>query len=185
MHVEDAIALIKNNVIPSTGTWADLGCGSGLFTYALAHYLTAGSTIYALDKNKPSLLPLPNPHQVVIQPGQLDFVKDDLPVSALHGILMANSIHYVADKSAFIERVKPHLQENAFFIMVEYETTRANPWVPYPVPFNTLKKLFHQAGFTMAVKLGERPSSYGGGNMYAALFGSGSLVTREDANLSS
>ncbi|MBO9730291.1 MAG: class I SAM-dependent methyltransferase [Chitinophaga sp.] len=170
MHVADAIALIKNNVIPATGNWADLGCGSGLFTYALAHYLDTGSIIYALDKDKPSLSPLPNPHQVVIQPMQVDFVKDDLPVSALTGILMANSIHYVADKPAFIERIKPHLQEKSFFLMVEYETTRANPWVPYPVPFNALKTLFHQAGFTMAVKLGERPSVYQSGTMYAALF---------------
>lgn len=30
-------------------TWADLGCGSGTFTLALAELLSAGSHIHAID----------------------------------------------------------------------------------------------------------------------------------------
>lgn len=35
--------------------WADLGRGSGTFTYALANNLKPGSTIYAVDKVMPVL----------------------------------------------------------------------------------------------------------------------------------
>lgn len=36
MTLEEAVTLIKNNNINSgtKSVWADLGCGSGLFTYA-------------------------------------------------------------------------------------------------------------------------------------------------------
>ena len=172
MDIRDAIALIKHaDATPTAQSiWADLGCGSGLFTYALANLLAPGSTIYAWDKGNTALSPLPNPHQIQIKPGRLDFLEAELPVSGLDGILMANSLHYVRDKPAFIDKVSAHLQENGIFLMVEYETTRANPWVPYPIPFNALKALFHKAGFISAVKLQERPSLYRSGQMYAALF---------------
>jgi SAM-dependent methyltransferase len=175
MEVRDAIALIKHNPVAARAqsVWADLGCGSGLFTYALANLLETGSTIYAWDKTPPALSGHPNPHHITIKPGQLDFLKDDLPVSGLDGILMANSLHYVPGKSAFIDKISTHLREDGAFLIVEYETTKANPWVPYPVPFQALKALFHEAGFTSSVKLNERPSLYRSGHMYAAMFSRG------------
>lgn len=172
MDIKDAIALIKhtpaNAGAPSV--WADLGCGAGTFTYALAHLLETGSTIYAFDKERPRLTALPNPQQVYIKPGQLDFLEDDLPVTGLNGILMANSLHYVPGKPAFIDKISRYLQPDGVFLIVEYETLKTNPWVPYPVPFQALKALFHDAGFTSAGRLNERPSLYGSGHMYAALF---------------
>lgn len=172
MDIKDAIALIRhtpaNAGVPEV--WADLGCGSGTFTYALAHLLEKGSTIYAWDKERPRLAALPPPRQVHIKPGQLDFLEDDLPVSGLNGILMANSLHYVSRKPAFIDKISRHLQPDGSFLIVEYETSKANPWVPYPLPFQDLKALFREAGFTSAGRLNEKPSLYGSGHMYAALF---------------
>ena len=172
MDLKDAIALIKHAHFSGQGQriWADLGCGAGLFTYALANLLETGSTVYAWDKGPIALSRLANPHHVNIKPGQLDFLEDELPVSGLDGILMANSLHYVANKTAFIEKISTHLGENGAFLIVEYETTNANPWVPYPIPLQSLTTLFRKAGFTSAIKLGERPSVFRAGRMYAALF---------------
>ncbi len=172
MDIKDAIALIRHTPAHAgaPAVWADLGCGAGMFTYALAHLLETGSTIYAFDKEQPRLANLPNPGQVHIKPEQLDFLEDDLPVSGLDGILMANSLHYVPRKPAFIDKIARHLLPDGAFLIVEYETSRANPWVPYPVPFQALKALFHDAGFTSAGRLNEIPSLYGSGHMYAALF---------------
>ncbi len=172
MDLRDAIALISPARLTTSdqSVWADLGCGTGLFTYALANLLGKGSTIYAWDKANIPLSTLPIPHDIHIKHGQLDFVEDELPVSALDGILMANSLHYVSEKPAFIKKISAHLQGRGVFLVIEYEATRANQWVPYPVPFNALTKLFQQAGFSFAVKLNERRSLYGAGHMYAALF---------------
>ena len=53
MELGEAISLIQTDEIiqDKQTTWADLGCGSGLFTRALAGLLYTGSTIYAIDKN--------------------------------------------------------------------------------------------------------------------------------------
>jgi ubiquinone/menaquinone biosynthesis C-methylase UbiE len=51
MTQRDAIALIDHPILraaPPTH-WADLGCGSGTFTLALATLLPPGSTIEAID----------------------------------------------------------------------------------------------------------------------------------------
>jgi trans-aconitate methyltransferase len=37
---------------PAPSTWADLGCGDGTFTRALAERLAQGSTIHAVDRNR-------------------------------------------------------------------------------------------------------------------------------------
>jgi len=40
-------------------TWADLGCGDGIFTRALAESLAAGSTIHAMDRDRAALRKIP------------------------------------------------------------------------------------------------------------------------------
>ncbi len=53
MTVQEATYLIRHdhNKSFAKDTWADLGCGSGIFTYALASLLKKGSTIYAIDRD--------------------------------------------------------------------------------------------------------------------------------------
>ena len=167
MQLNDAIALIGRS-LPGH-TWADLGCGSGLFTYALAHLLPRGSTIYALDKSRTALTEHPNPQEVIIHQKQTDFVKDAIALPRLDGILMANALHYAADKQPLLAKLGRSLKENGVFLAVEYDTEKANPWVPYPIKFDALRELFHANGYTAVTKLGERPSIYGAGKMYAAL----------------
>jgi hypothetical protein len=157
MQLSEAIAMIKCDLLDhaAISQWADLGCGSGLFTSALAHYLPEGSTIYAIDQKLPAHIP---GHGIKML--QQNFVTDPLP--QVNGILMANSLHYVQDKSAFLDKVKA---DN--ILIIEYDIEKLVPvWVPYPVSFRNLA--VHFPG-KQIIKLHERPSVYGQGNMYAAL----------------
>lgn len=168
MKVTEAKALIESGfleVAPKT-TWADLGCGDGIFTKALAQQLGDGSTIYAVDKESQQITS-PDVHKVKIEFIKLDFINDKLPFSNLDGVLMANSLHYVKDKSQFIDGVKKHMKSDGQWIIVEYDTERQNPWVPYPISFNNLVKAFVAAGFNQINKIGERKSIYGSAKMYA------------------
>ena len=97
-----------------------------------------------------------------------DFTATPLPWTGLDGILLANALHYVADQPAFLKSLAAAIHGRARFLIVEYDTDRANPWVPYPVSRMRLGTL--AAGGRWTVRpLGTRPSIYRRAALYAAL----------------
>lgn len=172
MEISEAISLLQNGHFSqqSPAQWTDLGCGSGLFTFALAQLLSAGSTIYAVDKDPVNFGAWLQPEGVQIRSLQLDFEMDELPFQNLDGILMANSLHYVRDRPLLLRKLTGVLKPRGSFLIVEYDTdTPVQQWVPYPVSFGSLKRLFEDASYTTIHKLGDRPSVFGRARMYAAL----------------
>ncbi len=163
MDLNTAITLIQTPLVnsPNPARWAELGAGSGLFTKALAQLLHPDSEIYAVDKKStPAFSDFPK--AVNLHKLQLDFVLNDLPFHNLDGILMANSLHFVKDKTAFACKLKPVLKSEGMLIVVEYDMDIPVPdWVPYPVDILTLKDLFMEAGFAKVEMLSEYPSVYG------------------------
>jgi hypothetical protein len=81
---------------------------------------------------------------------------------------MANSLHYVRDKTAFIKNIERSFVQKGSFLIIEYDTEQANPWVPYPINFSSLKQLFNKAGYAVVEKISETPSAYGPRNIYSA-----------------
>ena len=150
-------------------TWADLGCGDGTFTVALADVLAPGSAIHAIDLDRAALKRIPtHRHAVRIHTHVGDF-SEPWPFGRVDGILMANSLHYVRDQEAFVRQCGEQLKADGRFIIVEYDFERPNQWVPYPVSRRRLTALFTAAGYSSPVWLGSRPSVYQRGELYAAL----------------
>src|SRR5690606_33183288 len=113
--------------------WADLGCGTGTFTLALAELLGAG-TIIGVDEDRQALDALPTTHAgAQIEPQQADlntFARDD----PLDGVLLANALHYVSDPEKLLRRLSRVLVTTGRLLLVEYDTdTPLRPWVPYPI----------------------------------------------------
>jgi ubiquinone/menaquinone biosynthesis C-methylase UbiE len=154
MTIEEARELISKATV-SGGQYADLGCGSGTFSYALAGLLPAGSSIICIDKDQQQIKPEYN--GVNLQFIKANIEQIELPL--LDGILMANSLHYIKNQEAFIQRLKGF---TASLILVEYDTDTGNRWVPYPVSFRRMQQLFGHV-----TRLGERSSVYGRANLYA------------------
>jgi trans-aconitate methyltransferase len=172
MRQSQAISLLApgfaNERTPAT--WADLGCGRGTFTIALAHLLTPDSTIHAMDRERAALANLPAHHNgVSIQAWRGDFLDQPWPFTDLDGLLMANSLHYVRDQAAFIDRSAPCLKSAHRFLIVEYDTDEANRWVPYPVGCAALRSLFGAAGYSSVTVLSSRRSIYNRAPLYSAL----------------
>nr|WP_067057269.1 class I SAM-dependent methyltransferase [Mucilaginibacter sp. L294] len=160
MQQTDAIHLIQKAITGNRPQkWADLGSGSGTFTLALKSILPEGSQLTAVDKQDQNL-PVPFV--------KADFEKDDLPLSGLDGILIANAIHYISDKTKLIKKLETYFAGRPMFLIVEYDTTTSNPWVPYPVDYQNLHQLFTNLGYLSITKLAEISSRFGG-RMYAAL----------------
>lgn len=168
MSITEAIALIAKGVghHDRPQYWADLGCGQGLFTEALASLLPAGSHITAIDMHQQHLAGIMG-KQVSVAFKKADFTTAHMELPSLDGILMANALHFVQDKMSLIRRLEQHMGDKAQFLIVEYDHSRPNQWEPYPIPFAELENHFSQLGYDYIEKTGTRKSVYGG-EMYAA-----------------
>ena len=171
MELSQATKLIKHPDIstPNKSLWADLGCGAGLFTHALAGLLAPGSKVFAIDRDASALKRIHRPDSITIERIEADFIKETLGLQNLNGILMANSLHFVEDKPAFIKKIEKYMAPDYSFLIVEYNTDLSNPWVPYPLSFQTLQALFKKLGYTSVSGINEVPSRYNQAKMYSAL----------------
>jgi len=169
----DAIELIKNCIGHSDQSvqWVDLGSGSGTFTKALADLLPDGSTITAIDQTDHQINS-PNA-AVTIEFLHADFTIQNVIPANLDGIIIANALHYVSDQRGLLQRLSTHLKKNGCLIVIEYDTDRSNPWVPYPLTFERLHDLLRLSGFSEITKVSERNSVYNASTMYAAVAFSG------------
>jgi SAM-dependent methyltransferase len=176
VRIREAVELISGGDGSGIGTagpgvWADLGCGDGTFTRALAQLLAAGSVVHAVDLDAAALANIPEQRDgTAIAKHRSDFTRQPWPFDdRLDGILMANSLHYVPEQETFLRECDARLKDEGRFVVVEYDFERPNRWVPYPVSRRRLTALFANAGYSEPVWLGARASVYQRGEMYAAM----------------
>ena len=150
-----------------TATWADLGCGTGTFTYALAGLLGEGSKVWAVDKLTQYLGTGKGP--VAVEFLQMDIERQPLPFNSLDVIIMANTLHYIRDQETFLGRLPHHLIKNGKIVLVDYDTDRSNQWVPFPVTYDKAQTLLAEAGFKNIFRIGERPSTIRNGMIFACV----------------
>ena len=174
MRLRDAIDMLAESGVEALGPtiWADLGCGDGTFTRALADMLTPGSLVHAIDLDGSALRRIPSAHKGVrISTHCADFMKQPWPFAGLDGILMANSLHYVENQAGFIRDCESHMKLPRRFLLVEYDVNEANRWVPYPISRTRLTALFEQAGYSSVRVLRSRPSLYRRASLYSVAVG--------------
>lgn len=167
------VALIRDGVSAPGGVWADLGAGTGNFTWALAELLGPSATIYALDRDARAIASQrarlrSDPPAATILPRQAD-VLHPLELPPLDGIMCANLLHFVSDQIGLLRRLGEHLRPGGRLLVVEYELSSPIPWAPYPLPFARFETLAQHAGFTAPVRVGARRSPSSGRVMYAAV----------------
>jgi SAM-dependent methyltransferase len=179
MRLRDAIEMLADSGVDALGpaTWADLGCGDGTFTLALAEVLAADSAIHAIDRDGSALRKIPSTYKGVrITTHRGDFTNQPWPFADLDGILMANSLHYIEDQAEFIRACDKHMKSRRRFLIVEYDTNEASRWVPFPVSRSRLAALFAREGYPFVTFLGSRPSAYRRAPLYSALIAPSNLA---------
>ena len=157
------------------GVWADLGAGAGAFTLALADLLPGGSTMHAVDKDRSALAENERAYARFARGRQLPALRThvgdftaDLELPPVDGIVMANSLHFVKDKAPVLARVRGLLKPGAPLLLVEYDTDEGNRWVPYPLAFETWRRVAVANGFSEPRQLAIHPSRFLRG-IYSAL----------------
>ena len=161
----DHVNLLKPANLNSGGRWADFGAGAGAFTLALRELVGAQAVIYAVDRDQRRLAELTHEYQSRFGDSKnlhllaADFSRTvDLP--ALDGIVMANSLHFFKDKEKVLRHARTFLKPDGFLLVVEYNVDAGNPWVPYPLTFESFAGLAQQAGFHAPRLLARHPSSF-------------------------
>jgi ubiquinone/menaquinone biosynthesis C-methylase UbiE len=161
MTHEEALELLRPADIGVGETWADLGAGTGRFTRALAELLGATSTVHAVDKDRRALNQLQSSRleSASIITHHQDFTKP-LNLENLDGILTANALHFVRGQASLLRQLVDYLKPTGKFIVIEYDIGRANPWVPFPLSFENLRKLTARVGLQEPVKVTTKNSRY-------------------------
>ena len=165
MDHTDHVALLASGVRKDEGgAWADLGAGSGAFTLALADLIGPHGLIHAIDRDRAALADLRASAVSSIPTTEIrtrvaDFTRP-LDLAGLDGIVMANSLHFVEDKRPVLALVRGYLRPGGRLLLVEYDSDRGNPWVPYPLSFESWERLADESGFVQTRKLASVPSRY-------------------------
>jgi len=171
MDHNDHMALLRDGLPMQGGLWADLGSGTGAFTLALAEILGPETTIYSVDQDaralKQQAQAMAAAYPRVTLHSLTAAFKRPLDMPPLDGIVMANSLHFHANKDAILRLVHGALKPDGRLLIVEYNTDRGNTWVPYPFAFPPWKALAHKNGFTETRLLSVRPSRFLG-EIYSA-----------------
>jgi len=169
-----ATALIGAAVTDAGGTWADLGAGGGTFTRALASLLGPTGVVYAVDRDANALQALSRASarhsgSAAIRTMVGDFT-DPLELPPLDGVLLANALHFVPypEQARALGHIARRLEGGGPMVIVEYERSVANPYVPFPVTFDALATLAKDAGLGSPQLLATHPSRYQG-SIYSAI----------------
>jgi ubiquinone/menaquinone biosynthesis C-methylase UbiE len=174
MNHNDHVALIAGAFDKPGGVWADFGAGSGAFTLALRDLAGADADIYAIDQDRSALAALHDAMRDRFPEASLHLLDGDIrqppALPSLDGIVAANSLHYVDRKQqpVTLRRWADLLKPGGRIVLVEYDSNNPNPWVPYPISFERLGKLAHDAGLPSPTLLGTHPSRWSGG-IYSAM----------------
>lgn len=171
-RIDKARTLLRPGVEDLRGTWADLGCGDGIFTAALYTLLAPESQVYAVDKSQRALdalvrnfaesYPEASPHPVLA-----DFTRP-LSLLRLDGLLMANSLHFVRRKQPVLTQLVMLLKPGGRLVLVEYNTSRGNFAVPHPLDEAGFLALAAAVGLRGPRILAKIPSTFLG-EMYAGM----------------
>ncbi len=178
MDHRDHVALVRPGFdgVAAGETWLDAGAGRGAFTLAAADLLGPGATLIALDRDASALeanarsiaAAFPGTdHRVVV--GDLRD-RIEVPDGSLDGIVAANVLHFLEPdrRPPVVAALVRLLRAGGRFVLVEYETERPTPWLPYPLPLDDWEDDAPGAGLTRPRRIGTHRGASGGG-MYAAL----------------
>ena len=174
MNHADHVDLLREAVLNSGLEWADLGSGTGSFTLALADLLGPSGRIYSVDKDRGALREQERFMRARFPALAVTYIAGDfmrpLDLPPLDGIVMANALHFIADrdKTAVMQRITGYLRPGGRFVLVEYDVDHGNAWVPYPLTHQTWVELAGRCGLVEVRLVGQKPSRFLG-RIYSAV----------------
>jgi ubiquinone/menaquinone biosynthesis C-methylase UbiE len=166
MNHRDHVALIQDGVAGAGPSWLELGGGDGAFTLALADVLAGTARITGVDRDARALAHAAREATSRFPGTRLDARPGDftdltaLPTGPFDGVLAANSLHFVPDRTELLAAIIEVLRPDGRLVVVEYDADRGNPWVPHPFAFATWVGQATEAGLADVRLLHRVPSRF-------------------------
>jgi ubiquinone/menaquinone biosynthesis C-methylase UbiE len=135
--------IVKQAAPYGAGPWLELGSGSGNNTLPLSK---AVDTVVALDRNSRELRELQQKMSQVY-PLQADFRVLPFRAGILGGVFTSFSLHFVEEHALVLHEVAQILRPKGILVLVEYQTSEAVPWIPFPLPKKHAFELLHREKF--------------------------------------
>lgn len=166
MNQADAREMLRPAVPAGPGRWAELGAGRGTFTAALATLLGPEGEVVALDRDAAAVRALRSLGEGAGERAPVRAVHGDFSEpadladlgAALDGILFANALHFVAEPDRVLATAATRVRAGGRIVIVEYDRSRPNPWVPHPIPAERLAGILRDAGLGAPRMVTRRPS---------------------------
>jgi arsenite methyltransferase len=157
--VQKSPEIMKALAIRTGERVADLGAGTGYFTFQLAEAVGPTGVVWALD-TAPEMLEYLDFRVKARRAANVRLRKverDDprLEPGSVDTILMVDMIHYVKDRTAYVKRLAPGLAPGGRIVVIDYipKPVSERPWGPPPeqqFPREQLDREMAAAGFKVA-----------------------------------
>jgi SAM-dependent methyltransferase len=151
---------------PASGTWADLGCGDGIFSAVLADLLGPFGRVVGLDRDRHALSRFDRNMAAAGMGGETTAVLADfrqpLPLAQVDGLLAANALHFTrqAEKAPLLSALTQRLRPGGQWIIVEYNHELGTGAVPHPLAADGWVRLLHSLGLQDVRVAARVPSRY-------------------------
>ncbi len=164
MNHQDHVNLLRGAVTQQGGRWADFGSGDGAFTLALRDLIGAEGEIFSIEKDKSRLDQQQRNFRTKFRDSNIHFISADftrpLDLPPLDGIVIANALHFFRDKEKILHLLRGYLKSEGRLVLVEYNADSGNPWVPYPISFDSFVSFARRTGFAEPRLLATVPSRF-------------------------
>ncbi len=148
---------------------ADIGAGSGYFTFPVAAAVGPTGVVWAIDISPEMLAHL----DMRVKARKVENVKlrkvtsDDpqIPTGSVDTILMIDTIHYVKDRAAYAKKLLPALAPGGRVVVIDYipKSMAERPWGPPPeqqFPREQLDREMIAAGFKVSAAYDFLPEQF-------------------------
>jgi len=160
--------LVSALAIPAGSRIADVGAGTGYFTWRLAQAAGSGGKVLAVDIQQ---MMLDHARETITSHGlssRVDYVlasEDDphLPANSLDMVFLGHAYHEFSDPEAMLVAIKRALKPGGRLVVVEYakENTRAPASAPHKMSFDEIRSEIEPAGFDLDRILDFLPVQHG------------------------
>ena len=162
-EVMEALAFQQGEIV------ADIGAGTGYFTVRIARAVGPGGRVLAHDIS-PEMLGFLERRLEAEQLENVGLKKVErdnamIPEKGVDTIIMVDTIHYIKERTAYVERLREGLKPGGRFVIIDYRVKpwEERPWGPPPqqqIPKDQLNSEIEAAGFERVADHDFLPEQY-------------------------